>query len=222
MTITAVPADHVDAPARRVDAATLTTVTATGFLVALAALHVIKSDLSPTWRMVSEYEIGRNGWIMQAAFLLLAVSCVSTVVLLRPVTANRGGRIGRGALAVTAAGLTLAAFATSDPITASHDQLTTHGNLHGLGAMIGIPSFVVAAIAIARSLRDNEIYATPIRNATRVVLAAIAVFIVSMATMFHGAPATPDSRIGIQNRILVVAYAVWLLIAANPARHARR
>jgi hypothetical protein len=86
-----------------VDASAVTAVTATGFLVGLAGLHVLKPDLSPTWRMVSEYEIGRHGWIMQIAFVLLAVSCVAARSLLRPVTPGRAGRVGRGALLVTAA-----------------------------------------------------------------------------------------------------------------------
>ncbi len=203
-------------------ASTVTTVTATGFLVVLAALHLIKSDLSPTWRMVSEYEIGRYGWLMQGAFLMLAVSTVGACIILRPVTSNRAGRIGRSALLMTAGGLALAGFATADPITSTTAQLTTHGNLHGLGAMLGIPGLAVASIALARSVRNDATYTRPVRHATYFVVAAIAVFIVSMVIMFHGAPATPDVQIGIQNRVLVMSHAAFLLVVANRARHARR
>jgi hypothetical protein len=150
------------------------------------------------------------------------VSTVTATIVLRPVTDNRAGRIGRAALLATAAGLALAAFATSDPVTATKDQLTTHGNLHGLGAALGIPGIVIAAIAISRSVRDNPTYARATRNATQVLLAAMTVFVVSMATMFHGSPSTPDTLVGIPNRLLVVAHASWLLVIANRARHARR
>jgi Protein of unknown function (DUF998) len=208
--------------AHRTYASTITTASATGFLVVLAALHLIKSNLSPTWRMVSEYEIGHRGWLMQAAFLMLALSCVAARTVLLPVTANRSGRIGRGALLVTAAGLTLAAFATADPITATKAQLTTHGTLHGLGAALGIPGFAIASIAIARSVRQMPGYAREVRRASIVVIAAIIVFGVSMATMFHGAPSTPDVRIGLQNRAFVITNALWLLVIARQARHAHR
>jgi len=40
-------------------------------------LHVVKSDFDPSWRMISKYEIGRYGWLMVAAFLTLAASCVA-------------------------------------------------------------------------------------------------------------------------------------------------
>lgn len=48
--------------------------------------------------------------------------------------------------------MTIAAIFTSAPITASPSELTTHGNLHGLGALLGIPSFPVAATLVSRSL----------------------------------------------------------------------
>src|SRR5262245_12185357 len=86
-------------------AAVVSVVAATGCLIAVGALHVLKSELSPTWRMVSEYEIGRHGWLMSSAFVLLAVACVATARALAPITANTAGRIGRAALHVTAGGL---------------------------------------------------------------------------------------------------------------------
>ena len=30
----------------------------------LLILHVVKAELDPSWRMVSEYAIGRSGWLM--------------------------------------------------------------------------------------------------------------------------------------------------------------
>ena len=56
-------------------AARLSFAAAVAFLVLLAALHFIKPELDPSWRMVSEYEIGRYGWVMVLALLSLAFSC---------------------------------------------------------------------------------------------------------------------------------------------------
>jgi hypothetical protein len=58
-------------------AAKLSFVTAGVFLVLLAAMHFLKPEFNPTWHMISEYEIGRYGWLMQAAFLGVALSCVT-------------------------------------------------------------------------------------------------------------------------------------------------
>ena len=38
------------------------------FLTILFILHFLKQELDPGWRMVSEYEIGRFGWMMRLAF----------------------------------------------------------------------------------------------------------------------------------------------------------
>jgi hypothetical protein len=206
----------------RVRAADIATAAATGFLVLLGLLHAVKPDLSPTWRTVSEYAIGSQGWLMSAAFLTLATSCVATIIAVKPYTADRAGRVGRVALGITAAGLTLAGLATSDPITATPDQLTAEGNLHGLAAMIGMPAFLIAAVALHRSLRRHAAVSSyAVRRATIALVVAVVVFGASMAVMFDGAPSDPSVRIGIQNRILVVAYAAWLIVTARAARTAR-
>ena len=197
-------------------AQTVAGVSAGAFLAILGLLHILKPELSPTWRMVSEYQIGRHGWLMSVAFVLLAAACLATARTVVPVAADRAGRVGRIALRLSAAGLTLAAVATADPVTATPEQLTTHGNLHGLGAMVGIPAFLVAAIAVNRSVQRSQ-RAPQLRAATVAVVTALIVFAVSMAVMFDGAPATPDVRLGIQNRALVVTYAAWLIVAARAA-----
>jgi hypothetical protein len=107
-------------------------------------------------------------------------------------------------------------------VTATKAQLTVHGTFHGLGAMLGIPGFIVAAVATSRSLRSGRVRDHAVRNATRGVIAAVVVFGLSMAMMFHGAPSTPDARIGIPNRILVASHAVWLIVISRSARRARR
>src|ERR1700730_17142513 len=93
-------------------------------LVLLAALHFIKPELDPSWRMISEYEIGRYGWVMQVAFVSWAVSCVALFVAVLSQVRTIGGRIGLALLLLSATGLIIAAFGVSDPITATKDQLT--------------------------------------------------------------------------------------------------
>src|SRR5215203_2728567 len=90
-------------------AARLSFAAAVTFLVLLAALHLIKPGFDPSWRMVSEYEIGRYGWIMQLAFLSLALSCVTLFVAIRSQAQTTGGRIGMAFLLLSAAGMAVAA-----------------------------------------------------------------------------------------------------------------
>jgi len=86
------------------------------FLVLLTALLVLKPEIDPAWRFISEYSIGRHGWMMALAFFSMAASCVATVIALWS-QVQPGGKIGIGFLLIGALGLTLAGIFTTDPIT---------------------------------------------------------------------------------------------------------
>jgi hypothetical protein len=187
-----------------------------GFLLLVTALHGLKRELNPSWRVVSEYGIGDHGWIMSVAFLLLATGCASLGLALRGEVGSTVGRVGLGLLAVTTLGLVLSALATTDPITASADELTTHGRLHGLGALVGIPGLLLAATLITRDLVGRPVW----RDARRWLLltaggawASIALYAVAMLTMYDGGYG-PDVRIGWPNRLIVVSYGAWLMVTA--------
>ena len=80
--------------------AALLSLTAAWFALALfAALHLLKPELDPSWRLASEYAIGRHRWIMALTFLALAISCASLVVAIHPQVQTVGGRIGLASIA---------------------------------------------------------------------------------------------------------------------------
>jgi hypothetical protein len=198
-------------------AARLSFAAATTFLVLLAALHFIKPEFDPSWRVISEYAIGDYGWIMVLAFLSLALSCVSLFVAIQSQTRTIGGKIGLAFLLVAAAGLIIAAIFTTDPITASRDELTTHGNLHGLGAALGT-GFPIAATLIGLSLARNEAWSPARRSllwAAGLTWIGFLVFALSMAIMFpDDGTFGPDVLIGWPNRFMIVAYSAWLMVVA--------
>lgn len=204
-------------------AARVSVVTAITFLILLVAMHAIKPELDPSWRMVSEYEIGRYGWVMQLAFLSLALSCVALVTALRSQVRTTGGRIGLAFLLLSAAGMTIAAVFTADPITASQDELTTHGNLHAVGAFLGIPGFPIAALLVSRGLLRNTAW-SPVRRTLLWTAAlnwvALAALVLTLAVLLpqNEGKLGPDVLIGWPNRLFVLAHVAWLTTAARHAR----
>src|ERR687897_1230020 len=136
-------------------AALLTFAGAFTFAVLLVALHFIKPELNPSWHFISEYAIGRHGWMMVLAFGSLAFSYVMLTVALRSQLRTIWGRIGLALLLVSAAGLAIAAIFTTDPITASKDAVTSEGRLHNLGGTLGI-AMPVAAVLVGWSLARNQ------------------------------------------------------------------
>ena len=198
------------------------------FLVLLAALHIVKPELDPSWRMVSEYEVGRYGWMMSLAFLSLVVSCVAVCIAIRPAVQTIGGYVGLAFLLATAVGMAIAAIFIADPITASKDALTTHGTLHGLGAFVGLPSMPIAATLISRSLARNRTWSSTRRvlfvtaGLTWISLVALGLSVAIMLPQ-HSGSFGPDVLIGWQNRFIVVANSGWLIaVALHAARLSRQ
>jgi hypothetical protein len=203
-------------------AARLATASAVLFLVLVVLLHFLKPELDPSWRMISEYAIGKYGWIMTVAFLLLAFSNLSLFVALKPDIRTIGGYIGLAILLVSAAGTILAAFNAMDPITAGPNEMTTHGNLHGLGAMLGIPTFPIAAVLISRSLAHNPAWSAQRRllyGAAGLTWIGLVIMFGSLFIMLgqNGGKFGPDVMIGWPNRLLVITYCVWLITVGRLA-----
>lgn len=197
---------------------------AAAFLVLLTALHGLEPEFDPSWRMVSEYELGRYGWLMTLAFLCLATCCLAVWVALR---GSQSSRLGAALLLLNALGMTMGAVFITDPITAAQDAMTTHGHLHGWGGMIVILSFPLAASLMSRSLARNPMWAMA-RPALGwlAVLAwvSLAVFIVSLGTGLgsHQGVFGPSVQIGWPNRVLIVVYSLWLMTVAWNALRVQR
>ncbi len=183
-------------------AARLSIVAATVTLVLLAALHGLSPELDPSWRMVSEYALGNYGWVLALMFLSWALSCVALFFAIKPHLPTLRGKIGLGFLLAAAVGMSMAAI-----FDARHD-------LHGLAAIIGMPSLPVAAVLMSLSLARRPAWLLGTAHLTwlSLVLMFAAVFI---GLSQSGGEFGPQVQAGWPNRLLVVAYCVWLLAAAR-------
>lgn len=193
------------------------------FLILLIALHFLKPEVDPLWQMISEYEIGNLGWIMTLAFLSLSVGYLALFIAIRSQVRTTAGRIGLALILLGVVGSAMGGIFTTDSITATKDQMTTHGMLHGIGALLGIPTLPFAATLINWVLARNQAW-TLARKwlflSAAVTWIGLIAFAVSMAVMMprgHG-KFTPDVLIGWTNRFLIVTYAAWLIIVAWQAR----
>ena len=136
-------------------AARFAVVTAITTLILIVILHIIKSDMAPSWHMISEYAIGEHGWVMKLAFFAWSLSCISLVASVRNQVATVGGRVGLFLLFIVGISIIMAGIFVMDSPQTPKDELTVHGNLHGLAATIGIPGQAIAAVLISLSLARN-------------------------------------------------------------------
>lgn len=215
MAITVRPLNSISEPAVRV-----ALISAALFLVLLAALLVLKPEIDPAWRFISEYAIGRHGWMMSLAFLSMAASCVATVIALWS-QLRVGGRIGAGLLLIGALGLTLAGIFTTDPITTPMEAQSTSSQLHGVGTILG-DGVPLGATILSLSLIRNRSW-----RPARSWLIAMVVLIWSIYAWFiMSMPADgnfgPDVSVGWPNRLLMISYCLWFIAIAWQALRLRR
>jgi len=190
------------------------------FLVLLATLHLIKSEYDPSWRMVSEYAIGRFGWAMQLAFFSLAIASVCAISATWGQLRSTIGYIGLMLLLVAATGMIIGGIFTSDPITTAPNALSTSGKMHILGGQLGIPSIPLAMTLISWALsRRNPAWARVRRWLWLLVSLVWLGFaaVVFLAFVIAKGRLGPDVLIGWPNRLFMIGYSVWLMVVARHA-----
>src|SRR5215203_6838015 len=77
-------------------------------LVTLLVLHVVQPQLAPSSHMISEYAVGRQGWLMALCFGAFAASSAATLVAVAPDARKVTGRLGLGFLLLASIGLAMA------------------------------------------------------------------------------------------------------------------
>jgi hypothetical protein len=178
-------------------------------LASLAALHIVSPEFQPSWRMVSEYALGKYGWVLSLMFLSWAASCIALFIAIKSQIQTLGGKIGLGFLLAAAVGMLMAAV------------FDVNHNLHGLAAMIGMPSLPVAAMLISVSLVRTPAWSTAKRSLLWTANLTWISLVLMTIGVFAGLSGTgevrPDAWFGFANRLLIISYNVWLMVAARRA-----
>lgn len=193
------------------------------FVVLLVALHIIRSDVDPSWHFISEYAIGRNGWIMQLAFLCLAVSNLTTWMSIRMALQTRWGSVGSFLFLTGTFGLVLAAIFIADPVNTSAELQTTSGQIHNLGGVLGLLGFIGTLIMSARLIRTANVASTrtAVWVATAVLVIGFLVSFIGIASLAaqHNGVFSPETAVGWPNRIGILSACIWLAIVTRYSAH---
>ena len=193
---------------------------ATGVL-AIAAMHLLRGDLDPSWHVLSEYAIAEHGWVMTLAFFAYALAWAGILILLLPHIRTVGGRIGLGFLGLAVIGVGMGGAFPMDPLTTPMDEATTSAKLHNVGSLLGNPGFIVGSLLLTRSLKHNPVWAgvrVPLFVFGNLSWFAFVVLFVSIATVIATQQTTMDGMglVGLANRLGMFAYAAWTIAASLP------
>jgi hypothetical protein len=189
-------------------------------LIAFAALHVLKPEVSPSRNMISQYALGRHGWVMALFFgaFAAATACLSAALVVQAQALS--GRLGLAFLLAAAVGLAMAACFPMDPVGTPRERVSFSGKMHGVAFLVGVPCQLLAVLLLSLALRSQASHASlPLLTLTAVVWLSIVVVIAIMLMVGPGKPSSPDGPerfLGWPNRLFMVSYGVWLVVAAWP------
>jgi len=176
------------------------------FSVALVALHFVRPDYTPVDHMISDYAVGRAGWLMTTAFVALGLGCLSLSLGLWRMGPRRvSATIGRLLLIVACLGLMVTATFPTDLETARD---TLHGTIHTVSFLVNIVSISIAALTLSLSFGAEPRWKSVRLPSLLIVVALLAAFVVQYLTLHRGAP------YGYTNRAFVLVVLSWLFFVA--------
>jgi hypothetical protein len=199
-------------------AAALTAVVAAcGTLALLAGLHALSPEFAAGQRMLSEYALGAHSWLLSILFAIWAVSSWALALALWPQARAIAGKIGLAFLVLAGVGEAMAAF------------FDVQHPLHGVAAMIGVPSLPLAALLISHSMVRLPAWSRmrgPLLTTAHLTWISFVLMGAGMAMMLatlgsDGKPGPDTIQLqGWTNRLLVVAYCAWVIVAGLRAKTA--
>jgi len=189
------------------------------FILTLAVLHFLEPEFDPKWRMISEYEIGKYGYLMQGAFFAWAASVLFMAITALHFVSTAGGTIGCIWFMIMVVALVGAGYFKTNAIT---DNSTSRDNtIHTLCGAIVILTFPIASTLVANALLRSpfwEPYTLVVFNFTLLNWLGMIGFFGSILWSRKKDPSAgrvgPKVLLGWPNRIMVLLYNVWVIVLA--------
>jgi hypothetical protein len=178
------------------------------FLVILALLHVLEPEFGPP-HLISEYQLGRFGWLMSLAFFCLGAAALALFGAARQ-KPHTFGRFGSWGLLTIGVAYFVAGIFLPDP------KWFVGRLLHGIGGLVVIFGSPMVFTLLSKSFARNQASAT----AARPLIWTAALTWLSLSSFYgsivavRGSPTFDSIVVGWINRFLITTFVLWLLTAA--------
>jgi hypothetical protein len=183
------------------------------FLVLLAVLHFIEPEFDPSRHLISEYELGKFGWMMSAAFWSLGIGVLSLVISTWTDIKTIRGFIGRWWFVII-----FAAFIGAG-IFYPYTTPNIASKIHTACGSIVIFSFPIAATLYGSSLARDQKWSVSRKwlLVTLVWIGFLAFF--GSLIIFHPESDADKANlvVGWPNRFMMLTYSIWLILVNQKA-----
>jgi hypothetical protein len=195
-------------------------VTGAASLLCLLLLHFLSPEYDPSWRMISEYALGKYKAFITAFFILSGLCTMMLPLLLWNETSGVWPKIGLVLIFLSGVGSLMGGlFDLKHP-------------LHGTAFALGVPTIAVGALLVTYHLvkrNDWSQYSTVTITSAHSIWISIVLMGIFMAVMMNGfknagmpmgPDATPPDRVpngviaiaGWLNRLVVICNIMWVML----------
>lgn len=191
-------------------------------LLLLIILHFVSPEFKPSWRMVSEYALGKHKSLLTGFFVFWGLSTILFSLLFWNQVETTWSRIGLVLVFISGIGAICGGL------------FDLKHKLHGLSFAIGVPTLPIGALLVSYplvKLAGWNMYKTLILVSAHATWISIVLMAVGMMLLFSGfkkagvevgpekeAPSTlPPGVIafaGYANRLLILSYMAWPVMLA--------
>lgn len=183
--------------------------------VMIVALHVLRPDLAPYRRAISEYVMGPYGLLMTTTFFAQSLGSLALAVSVICVgLRQRRAWIGSALFIVAAAGAAVAGLFPAD--AASPFPQTRTGAIHAAAGLLRFLSLSFALPLVSTALGTHSAW-RGVARALRVLAALFVVtFVVSILVLAN------LDLFGLGQRAFIVTLLAWMSVAAYPMIRVRK
>ncbi|WP_209405245.1 DUF998 domain-containing protein [Pseudozobellia sp. WGM2] len=192
-------------------------------ILCLIIVHISNPNIRPSYRMVSEYALGKNKWLLTLFFLCWGLCSISSGLLLWDIVTSIWAKLGVVLLFISGLGAVMGGI------------FNIQHKLHGLSFAIGVPFLPIAALLISYHLIGKpewQNYGSSLLFSTHAVWISLILMAITMFLFFStlksaGIQYGPDSPplkvlpegvIGLNgwaNRLLVLAYIAYPIVTTK-------
>jgi hypothetical protein len=189
------------------------------FLTLLTALHLLEPQFNSAGHMISEYELGRYGWMMRLAFVCLGSGSLALSLALSPAVFTRAGHMGRWWLFLI--GIAFIGAGTFIPDSIGHPAPSIQAYIHGVCGVFVIFSSPIVITLLARSLIKSQQSPRHRTWPTTLVWIGFASFYLSAVAFTIARQHDTTWYLGmlasVSNRLMIVTYCTWVMDTALKA-----
>lgn len=192
-------------------------------LLSLLALHFLSPEFQPSWRMISEYALGKYKWLLTLFFVTWGIASMLLAIGLWHEMQSNWAKFGLVLVFMSGIGALMGGI------------FDMKHKLHGLSFGIGVPTLPIGALLVAYHMTDLPDWAfakTIILSSTHSLWISLVLMGLTLGKFMGdykktGLPMGPDIEppktlpvgvLGIHgyfNRLLVVCYIGWIILMAH-------